>query len=88
MAKTTVVTVEVRQVYQITVKKGGFWGDVLDNALTTFYTTGVEIDEVTLLSADVEMLDEQLGDSVMSFEEKQRHHLARMYFLEGGGTNV
>jgi 2-phospho-L-lactate guanylyltransferase (CobY/MobA/RfbA family) len=88
MAKVTVVTVETREIYQITVKKGEYWGDVLDNALTTFYTTGVEIDEVTLLNADVEVLDEQLGNSVMSLEEKQRHHLARMYFLEGGGTNV
>jgi hypothetical protein len=53
------VTVELRQVYQITVKDEEFWGDVLDKALTTFYTTGVEIDEVTLLSADNEFIESE-----------------------------
>jgi hypothetical protein len=53
------VTVEVRQVYQITVKDDEFWGDVLDNALKTYYTTGVEVDEVTLLSADNEFIESE-----------------------------
>jgi hypothetical protein len=60
------VTVELRQVYQITVKDEEFWGDVLDNALKTYYTTGVEVDEVTLLSADNEFIesegDDELGE--------------------------
>lgn len=53
------VTIEVRQVYKITVTGDEFWGDVLDKALKTYYTTGVEIDEVTLLSADNEFIESE-----------------------------
>lgn len=51
------ITVEARQVYQITVKDGEDWGEVLEKALQTYYKTGVEIDEVTLLENSVEFID-------------------------------
>jgi hypothetical protein len=51
-------TVEVRQIYDIEVKAGEDWADVLDKALQTYYTTGVEADQVTLINHDVEIITE------------------------------
>ena len=50
-------TIEVHQIYEITTEGDEFWGDVLDKSLETYYKTGVEIDQVTLLDASNEVID-------------------------------
>jgi len=50
-------TIEVHQIYEIITEGEEYWGDVLDKAQETYYKTGVEIDEVTLLNASNEVID-------------------------------
>jgi hypothetical protein len=50
-------TIEIRQIYEVEANLDEDWGEVLDNALKLYYTTGVEVDKVTLFSQDVEVID-------------------------------
>lgn len=50
-------TIEMRYIYEIEVQDGQDFGDVLEQSLKTYYTTGVETDNVTLLSANTEVLE-------------------------------
>jgi hypothetical protein len=50
-------TIEVHQIYEITTNDDEFWGDVLDKSLETYYKTGVEIDQVTLIDASNEIIN-------------------------------
>jgi hypothetical protein len=50
-------TIEVHQIYEIITDGDEYWGDVLDKAQETYYKTGVEIDAVTLLNANNEVID-------------------------------
>lgn len=50
-------TIEMRYIYEIEVQDGQDFGEVLEQSLKTYYTTGVETDNVTLLSANTEVLE-------------------------------
>ncbi len=49
--------IEIKQIWEIQVKEGEFWGDILDKSQELYYKEGVEIDQVTLLSSDNEVID-------------------------------
>lgn len=55
-------TIEMRYIYEIEVQDGQDFGEVLEQSLKTYYTSGVETDNVTLLSANTEVL-EVVGDT-------------------------
>lgn len=50
-------TVEVRQIWEINTEVGQEWGDLLDLSQKRWWQDGVEIDAVTLLSANTEVID-------------------------------
>jgi hypothetical protein len=50
-------TVEIRQIWEIQVKEGEFWGDVLDLSQKKWWCEGIEIDAVTLYSSDNDIID-------------------------------
>jgi O-phosphoseryl-tRNA(Cys) synthetase len=56
MAKET-YTVELRQIYEVTVEEGQDWTEALDESLRTYYKTGVETDDVTMLHSAFEVLE-------------------------------
>jgi hypothetical protein len=50
-------TVEVRHIYEINTEVGQEWGDLLDLSQKRWWQDGVEIDAVTLLSANTEVIE-------------------------------
>lgn len=50
-------TIELRYIYEIEVQDGQDFGEVLEQSLKTYYTTGVETDNVTLLAVNTEVLE-------------------------------
>ncbi|NBW11602.1 MAG: hypothetical protein EBR82_26585 [Caulobacteraceae bacterium] len=52
-----IYSVEIREIYEIKVKDGENWADVLDKAKELYYKEGVEIDQVTLFSSDFDVID-------------------------------
>jgi hypothetical protein len=50
-------TVEVRQIWEIDTKDGEDWGNLLDLSQKRWWQDGVEIDAVTLLSANTEVIE-------------------------------
>jgi len=50
-------TIEIRQIWEINTKEGEEWGDLLDLSQKRWWSEGVEIDQVTLFSQDVDVID-------------------------------
>jgi hypothetical protein len=50
-------TIEVRQIWEINAKEGEEWGDLLDLSQKRWWQDEVEIDAVTLLSSNTEVIE-------------------------------
>ena len=50
-------TIEIRQIWEVQVKEGEEWADILDKSQELWWREGVEIDQVTLFSYDADVID-------------------------------